>query len=121
MNSGRRDACHELFRQLNILPLQPQYMFSLLLFIIKNRDQFLSNSELRDFNTRYNSNLHLHLPNLTLQQKSVFYAGSRIYNHLPTIIKDLSNDGKRFKTAVKRYLLDNFFCSLEAYFNQNLP
>ena len=43
MSSDRRDSCHELFRQLNILPLQSQYIFSLLLFIIKNGDHFLSN------------------------------------------------------------------------------
>jgi len=30
-------------------------------------------------------------------------SGSWIYNYLPSIIKDLSNDGKCFKTAVKRH------------------
>ena len=44
--------CHKLFRQLNILLLQSQYIFSLLVFIIKNRDQFLSISEVQDINTR---------------------------------------------------------------------
>jgi len=48
-------------------------------------------------NTRYNSNLHLPLAKLTLYQKGVFYAGSRIYNYLLSVIKDLSNDGKHFK------------------------
>jgi len=63
MISGMRDSCCELFRQLNILLLQVQYIyiFSLLLFIIKNMDQFLSNLEVRDINTSYNSNLHLPL------------------------------------------------------------
>lgn len=37
------------------------------------------------------------------------------------ITKDLSNDRKHFKTALKRYLLDNSFHSLEEYFNQNMP
>ena len=45
MSSGMRDCCCELLRQLNILLLQSQYVFSLLLYIIKNTDQFLSNSE----------------------------------------------------------------------------
>jgi hypothetical protein len=104
MTSGRKDSCRELFKQLNILPLQSQYIFSLLLFIIKNRDKLLSNSEVRNINTRYNTNLHLPLANLTIYQKGFFfYAGSRIYNHLPPIIKDLSNDEKRFKTALKSH------------------
>jgi hypothetical protein len=72
-NSGRRGSCSELFRQLNILPLQSECILSLLLFIIKNRDQFLSNSEVHDINTRYKSNLHLPLANLTLYQKGVFF------------------------------------------------
>jgi len=51
MTSGRKDFYNELFKQLNILPLQSQYIFSLLLFIIKNRDQLLSNLEVRNINT----------------------------------------------------------------------
>jgi len=47
------------------------YIFSLLLFIIKNGDHFLSN-EVRDISTRYNSDLHLLLANLTLYQKGAF-------------------------------------------------
>jgi hypothetical protein len=51
MGSVTRDSWHKLFRQLNILPLQFQYIFSLMLFVVKNRDQFLSSSEVRDINT----------------------------------------------------------------------
>ena len=73
MTSGRKVSCRELFKQLNILPLQSQYIFSLLLFIIKNRDKLLSNSEVRNINTRYNTNLHLPLANLTIYQKGFFF------------------------------------------------
>jgi len=122
MSSGRRDCCCELLRRLNIVLLQSQYMFSLLLFIIKNRNQFLSNLEVRGINTRYMSNLHTPLAKLMLYQEGVFYAESRVCNHLQSIIKDRSNDGKIFKTVLKRcYLLDNLFYSLEKYSNQNLP
>jgi len=72
-----------------------------------------------NINTRYNANLHLPLANLTYQ-KGIFYAESRIYNYLPSIIKDLSNDGKHFKTALKRHTLDNSFYGLEEHFNQNM-
>ena len=95
MNSRRRDSCHELFRQLNILPLQSQYIFSLFLFIIKNRVQFLSNLEVQDINTRYNSNLRLHLVNLTLNLNSIFYAAitchllSRTYKMMGNVFKQL--------------------------------
>jgi hypothetical protein len=72
MSSGRWDSCCELLRQLNIVLLQSQYMFSLLLFIIENWDQYLSNLEVRGINTRYISNLHIPLAKLMLNQKGIF-------------------------------------------------
>jgi hypothetical protein len=52
-NSTGRDSCRELFRNLNILPLQSQYICSLLLFMANNRNEFKSNSEIHGVNTRY--------------------------------------------------------------------
>jgi hypothetical protein len=76
----------------------------LLVFVAKNRHLFLSNSDIHD-NTRENRNLHLRTTNLTLVQKGVLYSGSRIYNHLPTHIKTLSNDLKHFKSKLKSFFL----------------
>jgi hypothetical protein len=52
-----------------------------------------------------------------MYQRGVYYSGVGIYNHLPSAIKDLSNDTKNFKIALKKYLLHNSFYSLEEYFN----
>jgi hypothetical protein len=57
-NSRSRDSCRELFKKLKILPLQLQYIFSLLLFVVKNREQFKFNSEIHGINTRCNNNFH---------------------------------------------------------------
>jgi hypothetical protein len=46
-----RDACHNLLKKLKISPLQPQYIFSLLLFVVNNTDQFTVNSESFSINT----------------------------------------------------------------------
>jgi hypothetical protein len=35
--SKNKDSCNDLFRNLNILTLQPQYIFLLLRFVIMNR------------------------------------------------------------------------------------
>jgi hypothetical protein len=115
-NTGRRDSCHQLCKQLQILSLPSQYIFSLLIFVNKNRGLFLSNSEIHDINTRYNYNLHLPSTNLILVQKRVLYSGSRIYNHLPLNIKILSNDAKRFKSTLKNYLIEHVFYRLDEYF-----
>jgi len=68
-NTGRRDSCRRLYKQLQILSLPPQYIFSLLVCVTKNRYLFLFNSEIRDINTGYNYNLRLPSTNLTLVQK----------------------------------------------------
>ena len=57
-NTGRRDSCRQLYKQLQILPLPSQYIFSLLVFVNKNRGLFPSNSEIHYINTRYNYNIH---------------------------------------------------------------
>jgi hypothetical protein len=58
-NSRKRDSCRELLKKLQILTLQSQYIFSLLVFAIKNRSYFVLNSDIRDINTRFNQNLNL--------------------------------------------------------------
>ena len=88
-NSGRCNSCRDIYRKLQILPLPSQYVFSLLVFVNKNRSCFISNCEVHDMNTRHNHNLHLPSANLTVVQKGVLFSGSKIYNHLPLNIKML--------------------------------
>jgi len=92
-----RDSCHELFKKLQILPLSSQYILSLLMFAVKNRELFKSNSDIHHIGTRYNNDLYLPSTQLNLFQKGVYYSGIKIYNHLPLSIKDLSHDMKHFK------------------------
>jgi hypothetical protein len=47
-DTGRCDSCRELYKKLQILPLPSQYIFSLLVFVNKNRSCFTSNSEIHD-------------------------------------------------------------------------
>jgi len=117
MNSSKNASCWQLFKDLNILPIQSQYISSKFLFVTKNKDQFLSKSPVHEINTRQTSDLYLPTSNLTIYQKGVYYSGIKFYNHLPTAIKDLSGDKNKFKLALKRYLLHNSFCSLEEYFS----
>ena len=62
------DSCRQLFKNLKILPLKSQYIFSLLLFVAKNGDLYESNSEIHDINTRFSSDLHPPTANLTFQK-----------------------------------------------------
>jgi len=115
-NSGRRDSCRDFYKKLQILSLPSQYIFPLLVFVNKNGSCFISNSEIHDINTRHNCNLHLPSTNLTLVQKGVLFSGNKIYNHLPLNIKMPSKDAKRFKSALRTYLTEHAFCSLNGYY-----
>ena len=115
-NKSKRDSCWQLFKQLQILKLPSQYMFSLFVYVAKHRDLFLSNSDIHNINTRYNDNLHLPTTNLTLVQRGVLYSGSKIYNNLPPHIKDHSEDLKYFKSKLKSFLIEHTLYSLEEFY-----
>jgi len=100
-----------------ILTLPSLYIFLLLNFVNKNRNYFVFNNDVYEFNTRFNHNLHLPSANLSLVQRGILFSGSKIYNHLPSNIKFLFNDPKRFKSTLKTYLIENTFYSLEEYYN----
>jgi hypothetical protein len=87
--------------------------------VVKNREKFKFNSEIHNINTRYN-NFHYPIGNLTVFQKGTYYFGMKVVNNLSSSIKNLANDMKQFRFALKRFLLLNSFYSLEEYFNFNI-
>jgi hypothetical protein len=101
MNLSKNASCQQLSEELNILPLQSQYIFSICLFVTKNKDQFLSNSQVHKIHTRQTSDLYVPAANLAIYQKGVYYSGIKIYSHLTTAIKDLPGNKNKFKLALK--------------------
>jgi len=52
MKSSKNATFRQLFKDLNILPIQSQYIFLILLFATKNKDQFPFNTQVHKINTR---------------------------------------------------------------------
>jgi hypothetical protein len=117
MNSDSKASCHEFFKKLYILPLYSKYIFSILLFIVKNRPLFNTNSDLHNFNTRTSHDLHPPTANLTLFKKGVCYLGVEVYNHLPSTVMQLSHDVKKSEMVLRGLLVSNSSYSLEEHFN----
>jgi hypothetical protein len=111
-----RESCRKYFRELKILPLKSQYIYSLSLFVINNRHHFETNSEFHNANTTTEYNLHHPLSHLSVFQKGVFYTGIKVFNNLPVTIKDLSHNIKEFKVELGKFLLSHSFYMLDDYF-----
>jgi hypothetical protein len=75
------------------------------MFVVKNMDIFILNSDIHNINTRQGSDLHHPIYKLTKVQKGVLYSGIMIFNSLPQNIKDLSGDVNKFKNTLKRFPL----------------
>jgi len=102
-NSRMRDSCTELFKKLELLPLYSQYIFSISIFVIKNKHLFYTNNQIHSIHTRFKTNLHPPAANLTKFQKGVYYSAIKIFNYLPHNIKDLANEIVLFWNALKRF------------------
>jgi hypothetical protein len=61
----------------------------------------MANSETYSTNTRQSINLHLPHKNLAIHQKGVSSPGIKIFNGIPSEIKNFSNNEKIFKTTIK--------------------
>ena len=90
----------------------------LTIFVIKkNKHLFSTNYQIHSVHTTFKTNLHPPIANLTKFQKGVYYSGIKIFNNVPHNIKDLANETKLFRNALKRFLLSNSFYNSEEYFN----
>jgi hypothetical protein len=56
-------------------------------------------------NTRHNTDFHFPTVRLTAFKEGAYFMGMKIFNHLPTNIKILSNRIELFIPALKKYLL----------------
>jgi len=100
---GNRISCRKLFKKLQILPLTSQYMLSLLMFVVQNKNLFLTNTENHNLDSRQRNNLYLPQANLTIYQKGAYYSGINIFNNL-----SLEITKKKFKIALKKFLHTHF-------------
>jgi hypothetical protein len=105
--NGVLDSTNAYYLVLKILPSSAQYIYSLLMFVVNNRNFFLDNADLDSIKARNRYNLHPPLCPLAKYQKGVHYAGIRVFNQLPTSIKSVANDTKVFKKTLKRFLMNN--------------
>jgi uncharacterized membrane protein YhdT len=89
--------------------------------VVNNKNKFKINSDVHDINTRQINNFHQPSSDLALHQKGVcimYLTGIKVFNYLPSSMKNLSDNPKQFKLALKKCLYAHS-CSVEEYFSIN--
>jgi hypothetical protein len=88
---GAGISCREFFKILGVLSLTAQCIYTITVFVFRNREYFMDNSELYNIKSRNNKTLFQSQSNLSAYQSGPRDAAIKIYNNLPTLIKLLSN------------------------------
>jgi hypothetical protein len=114
-DQGNRTSCKELFKKLEILPFESQYIFSVLLFVVRNRKHFITNYVNHNVETRRCENLHLPHTWLTLCQNGVYFNGVSIYNKLTLYLEELVESPKIFKRTLRKCLVSHCCYSLDEF------
>jgi hypothetical protein len=99
-----RDSRTDHFKVLKILPLQSEYAISILMSVVNNRNQYRSNSEIHSKNTRRSVDFYQPLTRLSIDQRGTSYMGIKIFNSVPSEIRDLVHNIKQFKRVLKIFL-----------------
>jgi len=115
-NNKPRDSRREVFKNMEIMTLYSQYIYSLILYTLNSKQLFSTNNEIHKCKTRNNNNLHLPTTNLSKFKEGAYISGIKVFNHLPHHLKALTNDLKCFKFALKRFLYHYCFYSLNEYY-----
>ena len=99
----KSESFRPLFKNLKILTLTSEYIFSLMCYTMNNFDKFKTNYNIHNLSTRNKNNLFRPVNSLRLFQKGSYYSAIQIYNKLPDYIKLLCFEHKcsSFKNSLK--------------------
>ena len=116
MKMRQRESCRQIFKQLKILTMASVYILEVAKYIYSNKINFNSNSSVHSHDTRNKNKFRLPKYSLTLSQNYITYIGLKIFNILPSEIKNKQSI-KQFEFTLKKFLLLHSFYSLDEFFN----
>ena len=109
-----RTSCRQLFKEMSVLTLAYLYILELTCFIRKYCQYLELNSHVHNHNTRRKMDIHVQSYKTDIYKKSVLNMGTKVYNKLPSYIKELDNY-KAFKKELKLFLLLHTCYSVEEF------
>ena len=95
-----------MFKQHNNLKIKDVYRFSVACYVFKciKKGQFLSDPP---YATRNSNSAPVTFQRLSISQRSLSYIGPRIWNSIPSNIRNIVNY-KQFKARLKSYFVEQY-------------
>jgi hypothetical protein len=113
-NKSKNESCRPIFKELKIFTVICLFIFETLSFFRKYNIYQVRNSNFHGYNTRRKDDFYIFQCNTPLYKKSVVNMNIRLHNSFPSELKELG-DFKKFKRALKSFLLNNPICSLSEF------
>lgn len=116
-NSPGRTHCKPLFIQEGILTVFNYYIFELLLYVHKNKNELILNNHVHPYNVRNIGKIQVPFSRLEKVKSSHLVNSIRLYNKLPIQLTELNVNS--FKGKIKIWLCNNPFYSLTEYMDSS--
>jgi len=86
-NSRPRDSCGEIFMSMGIMMLYSENIYALVLYRSNNKHLFDANSEIHDYKSRNNNNLHCPIPKISKFSKGAYLSSIKFLTNFLNILK----------------------------------
>jgi len=91
------------------------YIYTLILFAVKNLNIYQTNCSVHGMNTRQHNKLHVPSVRLSSIQRGVRCSSVKIFNQLPQNLFKFCNNIHTLKTLLGDCFVKNAFCSIEEF------
>jgi hypothetical protein len=112
--SSKRKSCKSFFKEYGILTVPSIYILRCLLFVENNYEKLIKQQHQHQYLTRFNNNFQYPRHRLTLAQKTPQYMGRKLFNKLPTFLKDSIMEDS-FKNNLKTFLIEQAYYSIDEF------
>ena len=113
-NLSYRSSCKEIFKLHRCLPLPCIYIYRSILYVRKYKYMFIATNDVHNYTTRQASNVFVIRNKYAGLQKSAYSMCCKLYNKLPTDIKNIICDNQ-FKRAIFNLLVRKSYYHVDEY------
>ena len=112
LNSNNSQIVH---RERNNENTMTMYIFQCLIYIKENLNQYITHDKIHEHSTRNKNkrNITFDFLRLSKTRNGTSYFSIKFFNVLPVAVQELESN--RFKTLIKRFLLDNAFYDFDEF------